>query len=126
MGQLQSHTASSGQPANQSTSTMGKRVTAPSATADTHPTPTFSTPPTLNLSAIRTQLKHLSSSLTPTLVDAIKRRDEAAIAQFEALHSQLSALYNHPSLPDEYEVRVHELWNRAETLRTAVNVVSKD
>ena len=121
MGQSLSQAASSGQLANRST--MGKRITAPNTTADTQPTSTTTTLPTLTPTAIRTQLKQLTTSLTPSLVDSIKRRDEAAIAQFEALHSQLSALYNNPSLPDEYEVRVHELWNRAETLRTAVNVV---
>ena len=125
MGQSQSHTASRGQPASHnSTTAMGKRITAPNAAADAQSTATSTPPPTLQPSDIRSQLKQLTASLTPSLIDAIKRRDEAAIAQFESLHSQLSALYSNPSLPDEFEVRVHELWNKAETLRTAMNVVA--
>ena len=121
MGQSLSHT--SGAAASRIITTMGKRITAPANTAETQSAHTATSTATLSPAAIRTQLKHVTAALNPQLVDAIKRRDEAAIGQFEALHSQLSALYSSPSLPDEYEVRVHELWRKAETLRTAMNVV---
>ena len=124
MGQSQSRTASKAQPASRDSVIMGKRVTAPSSTADTMPPSATNTPPTLTFASVRSQLKHLTSSFTPAAVDAVKRGDESAVAQFAALHSQLAALYNNTQLPDEYEVRVHELWSRAETLRTAMNVAS--